>query len=192
MANSPSPTTDISVNEHEGAVLSLIARTQAVTRYQLLKAFEQSPTTSYNSSKGSLYPLIGRMLDRGFLVARPSENRRGSEVLSLTPLGRAALRNWILWTDPQHSFTHDPFLSRVMALGDITRDERARWIADARAILLGKRRELADFREAANVPYFDIVHGTAIAIVDAKLEWLDRLLIEIAGETKMKVEKPPT
>ena len=42
---------DHRVSEYEGIVLGAIARTQPVTRYQLLKTLEKAPTTSYKSSK---------------------------------------------------------------------------------------------------------------------------------------------
>lgn len=183
MAKAPrQPESDLVVNEYEGAVLGLIARSQPVTRYRLFKAFEQSPTTSVNTSKGSLYPLIGRMIDRGFVEAETGTNRRASEMLKLTPLGHAALAQWIGGTGPQHSFAHDPLLVRVLSLGDVPREERIRWIADAKALLLQKKTELEEYRKAVDAPYMEIVHGTAVAVVNAKLEWLDRLLIKVVAE----------
>jgi DNA-binding PadR family transcriptional regulator len=184
MPNSGGPRNGISVTEHEGTLLGLVARIQPATRYELYKAFGQSPTTTYNVSKGSLYPLIGRMIDRGFLSVAPSDKRRGSEVVSLTDSGREALRNWILGTEPDHSFTNDPILLRVMALGDVTSEERIRWVSEARALLLAKRQQLLDSPEPSDTPYSDIVQGTAVAIIDAKLKWLDKLLVQIAKEKR--------
>lgn len=172
----------IVVNEHEGAVLGLIARNQPLTRYQLYKTFQQSPTTTYNTSKGSLYPLVGRLIDRGFIGVESNKSRRDAELLSLTKLGYGALTRWIEQTGPQHSIVNDPMLFRVLALSDVSRDERIRWIADAKGLLLDRKHELNANKNPSNSPYDEIVHGTAVAIIDAKLEWLDRLLIKVVGE----------
>jgi len=172
----------IVVNEHEGAVLGLIARNQPLTRYQLYKAFQLSPTTTYNTSKGSLYPLVGRLIDRGLIGVETNKSRRDAELLSLTKLGYGALTRWIEQTGPQHSIVNDPMLFRVLALSDVSRDERIRWIADAKGLLLDRKQELNTHKQGPKSPYDDIVHGTAVAIIDAKLEWLDRLLIKVVNE----------
>src|SRR4051812_13225826 len=170
---------DLSVTENEGAVLSLIGRTQPVTRYRLFKSFQQSPTTSSNTSKGTLYPLIGRIIGRGFVVSDVASTGRSSEELRLTDRGRKALGQWMMETRPEHSFGDDPLLVRILSLGDMSSDDRVRWIADAKALLLAKKQELIDYRATVDGPYVDIVHGSAVAMVNAKLEWLDRLLIEV-------------
>ena len=89
MANSPSPTADISVNEHEGAVFSLIARTQAVTRYQLFKAGLRTVarTTSYRHKQGSLYPLKSDDVEPGCLV-QGQRKPAGMGTLLANALGR--------------------------------------------------------------------------------------------------------
>ncbi len=172
----------IIVNEYEGSVLGQIDRKQPLTRYQLLKALKQDPTTTRKASKGSLYPLVGRMVDRGFVSTCRSVGGQQSELLSLTEQGRKALNRWIVATGPEHSFSSDPLLLRVMSLGSMPRDERIRWIAEAKDLLLEKKRELgADLADDA-ASYERIVQGTVLAIVNAKLEWLDRLLIEVVRD----------
>jgi len=170
---------EAAVNEYEGAVLGVIARIQPVTRYRLLKAFEASSTTSYNTSKGSLYPLIGRMMERGFVRADDAVDGRGGQPLSLTPEGQAAHTQWVTRTDPQHSMSHDALFSRVLSLEGLPRVEQVSWIASAKAILLDRRDQLAGDAPAGAGPYADIVHESAIALLNTKLEWLDRLLIRI-------------
>jgi DNA-binding PadR family transcriptional regulator len=174
---------EVSVNEHEGAVLGLIARCQPVTRYQLYKAFKDLPTTSYNASKGSLYPLVERMIDRDFVQTGGLRGPRQGEVLKITRLGKRALTGWILQTGPEQSFTRDPLLLRMMSLSDLKPSERVRWIANAKAAILEKKRELNEHGQSADGPYMDIVQGIALSMIEAKLEWLDRLLIQIVKET---------
>ena len=174
---------DVAVNDHEGTVLSVISRRQPLTTYQLRKEFMQLPTTSYNSSKGALYRLIARIADRGLIATEQGTDRRSSEMLRLTPLGQKALAAWVLRTGPEHSIANDPLLLRLGSLGDVSPAERVQWIAAAKKSLLFKKQEINDYYAVADVPYRDIAHGAALAIVDAKLEWLDRLLIAVVDES---------
>lgn len=174
---------DLAVSEYEGAVLSVIARMQPVSRYQLLRSLQLSPTTTYNSSKGSLYPLVARMVGRSFVRSESPEGKSKGELLCLTSMGHRALANWILATGPEHSFTHDPLLMRLLSLADVPQRERIRWVAAAKAALLTKRDEVRAHRNARDSPYGDIVQGAAVAMIEAKLEWLDRLLIKLVDES---------
>jgi len=182
----PESQIDLEVSEYEGAVLSLIARTQPVTRYRLLKAFERSPTTSYNASKGTLYPLISRMIARGFITGGLGIGGQRAEELKLTSSGHQALIQWITGTGPEHSFGHDPLSDRIMSLGGLSQQERVRWIAETKALLLAKKQQLHEYKEIVQGPYADIVHGSAVAMMEARLEWLDRLLIKIIREDGAK------
>ena len=176
----PETETDFAVTENEGAVLSLIARMQPVTSYRLYKAFQDSPTTNYNTSKGAVYPIVARMLSRAFVETKATKSgKRASGELTLTKLGREALQAWVTEAGPELSFSHDPLFDRILSLGDLSREERVRWIADAKALLLEKKEQLNGYRETVDAPYIDIVHGSAVAMIDAKLEWLDRLLIQV-------------
>lgn len=170
---------DIAVNEHEGTVLGMVARWQPVTRYQLLKAFERSPISSYNTSKGSLYPLVGRMIVRGFVVAETGDGPRESELISLSPLGREALSRWVMRIGPQHGMVHDPLQVRILALGELPLADRVRWVVSAKDLLLEKKAELKEYHDRLKVPFNDIVYNFGVAAIDAKLLWLDRLLIQV-------------
>ena len=173
---------DIAVNEHEGTVLGMVARWQPVTRYQLLKAFDRSPISSYNTSKGSLYPLVGRMIARGFLDTGTSQGARESEVLSLSSLGRDALKDWVMRVGAQHSMVHDPLQVRILALGELPPEDRVRWVVNAKDLLVNKKEELRDYHDKLTVPFNDIVHNFGVATIDAKLRWLDRLLLQLVDE----------
>jgi transposase len=183
---------EVGVNEHEGAVLGLIARHQPVTRYQLFKAFKELPTTSFNASKGSLYPLVGRMVDRGFVQEAGAKGPRQGEVLKITRLGKQALTGWVVQTGPEQSFTRDPLLLRMMSLNELKPSEQVRWIADAKEAILEKKRELNAHGQSANGPYMDIVQGIALSMIKVKLEWLDRLLIQVVNEAGTRRPLPDT
>jgi DNA-binding PadR family transcriptional regulator len=172
---------DIIVSEHEGTVLAMIARWQPATRYQLLRAFGRSPVSSYNTSKGSLYPLVSRMMSRGFLVAEIGKGARESELISLSPLGYQALRGWIMDIGPQHSLIHDPLHVRILALGELAPEDRVRWIASAESLLAEKKAELGNYHEALRVPFNEVALNFGTATIDAKMRWLNKLLGLVVG-----------
>jgi DNA-binding PadR family transcriptional regulator len=172
----------IAVNEHEGTVLGMVARWQPLTRYQLLKAFERSPISAYNTSKGSLYPLVGRMIIRGFLVTETSGGPRESELISLSDLGRQALHRGIVKIGSQHSMVNDPLQVRIRARCERAREERLRWVVSAKDLLIGKKEELKDYHERLTVPFNDIVYNFGVAAIDAKLRWLDRLMVQLVDD----------
>ena len=45
------------LTDHEGTFLSLVLRIQPVTAYQVIKVYEESPVSNFNTSKGKIYPL---------------------------------------------------------------------------------------------------------------------------------------
>ena len=173
-----------SVNEHEGAVLGVIARRQPITRYQLLRAFQCSPVKSYNTSKGSLYPLIVRMVSRGLVQSAPGQGARQTEELSLSEKGYEALRLWVRAITIEHTLNQDPLKVRSISLGELNRSERIRWIANAKGLLLEKKDQLAAYHALVDLPSGDIVHSADDAELEAKLRWLDRLLIQVVDESK--------
>ena len=56
------------------------------------------------------------------------------------------------------------------------------WIAAAKQSLLEKKDELDSYHQSVELPYGDIVYGAAAAMIQAKLEWLDRLLIHLVQQ----------
>ena len=90
MKKSSSPLTEL-----EGAVLSEMGTGDAVTAYQVRRAFETSRSQEWSGSAGAVYPAIRRMTERG-LIATQSDvsDGRGTARLSLTKEGKAALQAW--------------------------------------------------------------------------------------------------
>src|SRR4029077_6872541 len=115
----PSGAIDLTITEAEGSVLGVIARRQPLTRYQLLRAFQTSPVVGLNTSKGSLYPLIGRLVARGLVSSETGPGTRATEVLRLTSRGHEALCAWVKAILPQHTLRYDPLKFRAISLGEL-------------------------------------------------------------------------
>jgi len=179
----PDLESSIEANEAEGAVLGLLARQQPLSRYQILRFFQSSPARFQNVSKGSVYPLVARLLDRGLIDSKMGEGPHGAPVYSLTDLGRAALRNWTRRLDKRDMLPLDALEQRVFSLAELPATERIAWVAEAKELILAKKAELQSHRERiTSYVYGDIVYNADQERLDSKLTWLDRLLIEIARE----------
>lgn len=183
----PSLATDIDslvdVNEAEGAVLGLLARQQPLSRYQILRFFQSSPARFQNVSKGSVYPLVARLLDRGLIESKAGGGPHGAPVYSVTGLGRKALRNWTKRLDKRDLLPLDALEQRVFSLTELPPTERIAWVAEAKELILAKKAELQSHRDRiTSYVYGDIVYNADQERLDAKLAWLDRLLIQIARE----------
>jgi DNA-binding PadR family transcriptional regulator len=175
------------VNEAEGPVLGLLARVQPLSRYQILRFFQNSPARFQNISKGSLYPLVSRLLDRGFIQSKPGGGPHGAPVYSLTDLGRTALRNWTKRMDNRDMLPLDALEQRVFSLTELTPAERIAWVAEAKELILAKKAELQSHQQRiSSYTYGEIVYRADQERLDSKLAWLDRLLIEIARDLTSK------
>jgi len=171
------------VTEAEGAVIALLARSDPLTRYQILRFFQNSPVRFQNVSKGSVYPLVSRLLDRRMIAEATGSGPHAATVYSLTDSGRAALRRWTQRLASDQMLPLDPLKLRVLALIELSPAERVAWIAKAKQLLLDKKAELHAHRERlTQYRYGDIVFLADDESLDAKLMWLDRLLIKFARE----------
>ncbi len=173
----------VQANEAEGAVLGLLARIQPLSRYQILRFFQDSPARFQNVSKGSLYPLVSRLLDRGLIASKAGDGSHGAPVYSLTDHGRNALRGWTKRLDGRDMLPLDPLEQRVFSLLELPPVERIAWVAQAKALILAKKAELQSHRSRIiKYAYGETVYNADQDRLDAKLIWLDRLLIEIARD----------
>lgn len=175
-SNAMSPSTETELTDNEGSLLALVLRRQPVTAYQLLKIYEQSPVSSFNESKGSLYPLIRRMKQRGLLAARRvSGDGRNAELLTCTDAGRAAVRAWVSDIRPPHILPDDPLRTKMISFGLLNPDQRRAWIDRVRAAVEEKIEEVEAYAIGLDMPHQDLVHANAIGALRERLAWLDLL-----------------
>lgn len=182
MAKQPVDQRRLRVTEHEGLLLSLVARRQPVTAYQLFKMHEQSPVISINSSKGQLYPAIRRLKERRLLEARTiTGDARGAEELCLTDDGHSALGAWVKSLDDSHIVLDDPLRTRVPLLDVLSREEQLEWIARAKALVKARLAMVEDYDHSAPNAFQQFAQAGAMQVLRAKMEWLDELLYHVAA-----------
>lgn len=170
---------EFTLTENEGTLLGLVMRNQPVTAYQLFKMSETSPVGAFNS-KGALYPVIGRLRDRGYLTAkRVRGDGRGTEALSCTNAGVAALKAWVKGLHGGLTLMYDPIRTRMISLDLLSKDERLEWVVDAKRLVDAKKEEVAQYAASVDLPYGNAVHSAAKAVLEAISGSLDELMYEI-------------
>lgn len=172
LAPDPSDLTD-----NEGSLLALVLRKQPITAYQIMKIHEQSPVTSFNTSKGGLYPAITRLRRRGYMIGTPVEgDGRGAEKLSCTPAGEVAAKQWLKDLRDTHFVPVDPLRTRVLSFELLTRDEQIEWIVDAKAQMAAKLAEIERYDAVAAAPFQDLIRENATSALQSRMQWLDKLM----------------
>jgi DNA-binding PadR family transcriptional regulator len=83
-------------SELELATLGVVWRDGPCTPYHVRKQFLASPTQEWSGSAGTIYPLMRRLEEQGYLTSDDAErDRRGTRLYRVTPAGRRALKRWL-------------------------------------------------------------------------------------------------
>ena len=168
------------LTDHEGTFLSLVLRIQPVTAYQVIKIYEDSPVSNFNTSKGKIYPLIRRLTEQGLLAKRAvAGDARGTEELVCTAAGRRAVKRWVSEIRPTHLLLDDPLRTKVQSFDLLSPDERIGWILRAKEELHGKLEALEAYGREVDVPFKEFVHDNAVRALRARMDWLDRMLFQL-------------
>ena len=166
------------MTELEACVLSLIALEGPCTAYSIRKQFEESLTSTWHASTGSIYPLIRRLTDRGLLTGHDIESDgRGSKEIEATLSGRKAAQAWLkLVPEWVGEPTADPIRTRLnfirlLAPGDripVVEQMMAATQASLDRVQASRDELLADGRE------FDaLTVAGAYHMLRARLDWLE-------------------
>lgn len=169
------PRTVPRLTDDEGTFLALLIRVQPATAYQLSKVYAESPVSNFGVSKGKIYPLIKRLQQKRLLRAKGVEDARGTEKLAVTPLGREAVRCWVLDIRPNHLLLEDPLRTKVQSFELLSDEEQLEWVAAAETALQDKLREVRDYAKTVTVPFKTQVVDNAVGAIRARIAWLDRV-----------------
>jgi DNA-binding PadR family transcriptional regulator len=160
-----------------------VLRRQPVTAYQLFKDYEQSPVSTFNTSKGSLYPLINRLKTRGLIAAEAKPgDKRNTEFLACTKAGAKAIAAWARQLDSSHVVLDDPLRSKLLSLDQIGREEQIEWVVDAKKLVSERMAAVEVYNQSVTVPFQTVIHNSATTALKAKMEWLDQLLHQLVKE----------
>ena len=119
------------LSELEGVCLGLVRKHQPCTATRVRQELKAAPSSHWQASAGSVYPLLTRLQDEGLILANADRaDGRGRRLLGITRQGRAALKKWLLaGTDPEliYSVT-DPMRSRTFFLNVLGETQRAAYL----------------------------------------------------------------
>ena len=164
---------DAELTDNEGSLLALVLRRQPIKPYRLLKIYEQSPVSSFNESKGNLYPLIRRLIAGGFLASEPVPgDKRRSEELRCTDKGRAAVQRWVQQVQPGQVLLNDPLRTKIISFDLLDAHQQAEWIERVRTMVDEKIREVEVYAALLDLPLQQLVIDNAMRSLNERLAWL--------------------
>ena len=174
------------LTDNEAMLLALVARAEPITAYQIAKAYDLSPVSNFNTSKGKIYPIIKRLKARGLLLAEGiAADGRGTERLTCTNAGRDEIRKWVMKIGSGDLLLEDPLRTKVQSFDLLSPDQRVEWVVRAKEELLAKMKELEDYRERVTAPFHELVHENAVASIRVRLTWLDLVFFEVTNARQM-------
>jgi DNA-binding PadR family transcriptional regulator len=170
------PRKEAQLTDNEGSLLALVLRLQPIKPYRLLKIYEGSPVSSFNESKGNLYPIIRRLIAADLLESRAvAGDRRRSEELRCTAKGREAVLRWVRRIQPSHILLNDPLRTKIMSFDLLEPAEQRAWVAELGALVEAKRRDVEAYAAAPDLPMPRLAIDNAMRALDHRLDWLGSL-----------------
>jgi len=168
---------DNGLSEHESRTLAMILRYQPTTLYHVRKLLDASPTTSFSTSPGKMYPIIDRLKARGLVEASPVEgDGRNTEMLTATKAGKAAVKSWVKSVQSAQLLPDDPLRTRMMFADYLTKTERDAWLRQVREGLVEKLAEVEAYAEKLTEEPAAEANENALFLTRARIAWVDRLL----------------
>jgi DNA-binding PadR family transcriptional regulator len=166
--------------ELELCVLGLVAQEGPCTTYVVRKHLDRSLSSYWSSSAGSIYPLMERLLQRGWILVREDAfGTRRRRSFRISAHGTRQLERWLCSPVQPEAAAHayDPLRTRVFFLDLIDPSGRYAYLEDAQrqtlSILERHRRELDE--ATATASDFELLgrHG-AIEELEGRLRWIRR------------------
>jgi DNA-binding PadR family transcriptional regulator len=158
------PLTDL-----EGAVLAEIAKRGIATSYAVARAFAASPSEYWSGSAGAVYPLVKRLLARGYLISQADADGKRSRLdYRLTETGQSRMEAWLLDANRASGMGFDPLRTRLAHLELIDAERRKKFLTEVRAIS-------ADFAIGSTPPAGAFGRQIHESWLKARASWLDML-----------------
>jgi DNA-binding PadR family transcriptional regulator len=176
--NKRSPRRESTPSELECFVLGLIWRHGPSSPYTIRRLLQDSPSTQWSGSAGSIYPLMRRLEHRGQLRSEPAATGdRPAREYVITEAGIEAMRAWIGPPLPDYAVTvaHDPLRSRIRFLDLLQPAEQRAWIAAAKAALeevLARVQRWEELHAESDEPLAAILTLSGETDVESRTRWL--------------------
>lgn len=170
------------LSEHESLTLAMIADLQPITVYQVRKLLNESPTSSFSTSPGKMYPIIERLRARGLVEAKRVEgDGRNTERFSCTAKGREAVKAWLKAIKPVYLLPVDPLRTHASFMHMLPKSERAKWLNGVLAALEDKLAEIERYTVKLDDPKFADAHDNALSVTKTRIAWIQRMIAATEG-----------
>jgi DNA-binding PadR family transcriptional regulator len=170
----------VRLTELDFCVLGVIWAHGPLSAYGVRARFEESNTTAWSSSAGSIYPSIRRLVRAGLAVASSCQDERGTRHVGITAKGREQLRAWLVDLPPKiGTATADPIRTRAQFVTSVPFEDRLRFLDTARAITRAALKEVEAVtkeqsgRSETMLEY--IGNLGSVFELRARLQWLNRV-----------------
>ena len=166
------------LSELEGVFLGVVQKQQPCTAYRVRSELKKAPSSHWQASAGSVYPLLERLKDEGLIATTvDEEDGRGRKLLKITRKGRKALTSWVsAGADMSHiSSVTDPVRSRMFFLEALPVPKRREYVHE---LIVLMESYLADTKahlgqESKAEDLYDYLGSLgAVKITEARLDWL--------------------
>ena len=177
-----SPATDLAPGDHIFLAFLLWGPASA---YDIKKTMAISVSYFWNAAHSQVYQQATRLLRDGYIKEREAPGARRKRILSLTPKGRRAVKEWLA-SPASFPELRDEALAKLFfaAHGDIPKlrtmllDQRDHHIS-----LLGEYegiRKLLEQADNPEVPFELMTLRLGIEVEHAYVKWIDEVLAELA------------
>lgn len=165
------------LSELEGVSLGIIYHAQPCTAYFVRSQLKNSPSSHWQASAGSVYPLVTRLEAHGLITAAADGDKRGRKKLQVTSTGEDHIKAWILAGADQAvvAAIMDPIRSRIAFLQLLDSTEQARYLDELiglmQNLLTETRIRLMQYPLEIDI-YGHLVALGAMQTTQARLDWL--------------------
>ncbi|NNE06655.1 MAG: hypothetical protein HKO64_04130 [Xanthomonadales bacterium] len=151
--------------------------------YRLRTLFASSPTNALSAGAGSIYPLLKRLEQRGFVIGKETGDGRGTRILRCSGKGIKAAMRWIADTRDSGVLGEDGMRSRAYFIDRLSAAERKAWLEQSLQACQEKLLEVKRFkplREDSLGARWTTDH--ALRVTQARIAWLQARLNEQNNE----------
>lgn len=168
------------LTELEGSILSELHHRGRQTAFQVRRSFTLSPSIEWRGSAGAVYPAIKRLEREGFISGEAKGDGRATRLLSITPVGVAAMGQWACDVARACSVGIDPFRMRAGIWMGLAPDQRIDVLAAVRLELAASLEGLKAYSR-----HGDGIERASVDLAErlqrARLEWIDQTLARAAA-----------
>ncbi len=166
------------LSELEGVCLGIIRKFQPCTAYGVRLVLKASPSSHWQASAGSVYPLLARLETEKLIFTEDDEtDGRGRKLLTVTGRGRQSLRSWItMGSEPVSvAAVMDPTRTRLFFLDVLNEQQRRDYV---NKLIVAMESHLEDTRvrlgkSPEEDDLFDHLGALGATLAtQARLEWL--------------------